>query len=97
MGRRPIITVLIAIAAVAVLAYLIITTMFGPGIPDEGTGVVTSVETGYAVVDVDGVRVEMTAGVLELEAGRRVEYDSDEPGAFGLFRHYHVIATLPEE
>ncbi len=71
--------------------------MFNPGIPEEGAGTVVSVEAGYAVIDVDGVQVEMTVGVLELEPGMRVEYDSDAPGGFGLFRHYHVVKDSAEE
>ena len=97
MGRHPIVTTLVAVVVAALFAFVVISTMFDPGIPAEGVGTVVSVESGYAVINVDGVTVEMTVGVLELEPGLRVEYESDAPGAFGLFRHYHVVKDTAGE
>lgn len=96
MGRHPIITTVVAVVIGGLFALVVIATMFNPGIPEEGVGTVLSAEASYAVVDVDGVEVEMTVGVLELEPGMEVEYDSDAPGGFGLFRHYHVVRGSAE-
>jgi len=97
MGRRPVLVVVVTVVVVVFASYAAISLLFNPRIPGEGTGVVVSVEFGFAVVEVNSHEVEMTSGVLDLKPGHHVVYESDEPGVFGLFRHYHLIERIPEE